>query len=235
MFAFNHYFSFRNKREKDRSCQPCRRNVDNLFLVPMARILPMHLTLIVGLTSSGKSVGMLIGFLSLKTVLDVITHLVENRASRQPSDGGGEDPLAQVPTRIRDIGDVEAFVLATTRDKELTQCLVDVIDQVGRDGYIAVERGGNGNPYEAEYQAQPEVPDPRKPSEIQAEYERLRQALASADCNTERDRIERRIAELAGGICTIRINVKSYDKFSRQKALIIDTWAKFRELVKKGN
>ena len=66
---------------------------------------------------------------------------------------------------------------------------------------------------------------------IQAECSSLRQALALAHSNSERDRIERRIAELVGGIGTIRINVMSSDEFNRQKALIFETWAKLKQVT----
>jgi hypothetical protein len=150
--------------------------------------------------------------------------------------GTGENAMMtprEQPRTFSTIWEVEAFLLEATKDEALAKFLVDVVEHVGRDGYIAVECGGNGSPYEAEYQEEPEVPDPRKPSEIRAECERMRQALALAHSNSERDRIERRIAELAGGICTVRINVGSSNEFSRQKALIIDAWAKFREIVRK--
>jgi hypothetical protein len=125
--------------------------------------------------------------------------------------------------------DVLEFLLDATKDEALARFLVEVTQKTGRDGYLVVERGGNGSPYEAEYQE--EGQDGRTISEVQAELESRKQALALAQSDSGRDRIKRQIAELVGGTCTIRINVISSYEFNRQKALIIDTWAKFREIV----
>lgn len=228
VFVFNHYFSFRRNLEKDLSRKP---NIGTVMAFPFARILPMHITIIIGCSLTNRTTGILVLFLCLKTVADVIMHRVAHREDRQPSGDDAGKPAPQPPTRIRDIRDVEAFMSATTKDEALAEFLVDVAEHVGRDGYIAVECGGNGTPYEVEYQK--ESDDNRKVSEIQAELQRMRQALVLTQHDSERDHIERQIAELAGGFCTIRINVKSYDKFSRQKALIIDTWAKFKEITRK--
>ena len=131
--------------------------------------------------------------------------------------------------RIKTKADLEEFFLEATKDETLARLLVEVIEHVGLFGYIVIERGGNGSPYEVEYQEPRE--DTRKASEIQAECKSLRQALALAHSNSERDRIERRIAELVGGFGTIRINVMSSDEFNRQKALIFETWAKFKQVT----
>jgi len=134
--------------------------------------------------------------------------------------------------KIRDKWDLEEVLLASTKDEALTGLLVGVMEQVGRDGYVSVERGGSGNPYETEYRGEPEGPkDPRKPSEIQAECEKLHHAWTLSKDDSERDRIERRLAELAGDFCTIRINVASSEEFDRQKKLITDARTRLRQIA----
>lgn len=128
--------------------------------------------------------------------------------------------------RIRNERELKAFLLDATKDERLAQFLADIATQVGRDGYLIVERGGNGKPYSAELHKHSE--DNRPTSEFQAEYQRLRQELAKAQSAAARDKLERQIAELAWGVCTIRINVMTSDEFDRQKNLINGTWAKFK-------
>lgn len=122
-------------------------------------------------------------------------------------------------------------MLGATKDERLAEFLVEITKQVGRDGYIEVERGVNGRPYSVEYQKCPD--DPRTTAEVQSEYRSLKQAFALAQTDVDRDRIDRQIAELAGGCCTIRLNVMTSDEFSRQKTLIINTWSQLKEITRK--
>ena len=72
-FWISHWLSHREHVEKDLSGKP---NIGTLTLMPYARILPMHLCLIVGLPLGGAAVWL---FVLLKTVADVIMHSVEHR------------------------------------------------------------------------------------------------------------------------------------------------------------
>ena len=132
--------------------------------------------------------------------------------------------------RIRNARDLKAFLLGATHDERLAQFLAEVAEKVGRDGYLDIERGGAGKPYAAEYKWRED--DSRKSSEIQAEYQSLRERLASAPSESERDQLERQLAELAGGVCTIRINVPSADEFERLRSLIAVTWKRLKEIAR---
>ncbi len=76
IFGFNHRFSFHHNLEKDINRKP---NIGTIMAFPYARILPMHLTILFGDYFAEKTVGTLILFLSLKTVADIIMHLIEHR------------------------------------------------------------------------------------------------------------------------------------------------------------
>jgi hypothetical protein len=76
MFGFNHRFSFNQNLESDLSRKP---NIGTIMFFPYARILPMHLTIILGSFFAKKSVGTLLLFLGLKTLTDLIMHLIEHR------------------------------------------------------------------------------------------------------------------------------------------------------------
>lgn len=80
VFFLNHRYSFIEHRERDASRKP---NIGNIMFFPYARIIPMHLTIIAGGAFSGASTGVLILFLSLKTVADVIMHKVEHAIWRK--------------------------------------------------------------------------------------------------------------------------------------------------------
>jgi hypothetical protein len=75
-FAVNHRFSFQHDLESDLNRKP---NIGTLMFFPYARILPMHLTILLGNHFTNQTTGTLILFLSLKTVADLIMHLIEHR------------------------------------------------------------------------------------------------------------------------------------------------------------
>lgn len=133
--------------------------------------------------------------------------------------------------KIRNNKDLKAFLTGATKDERLADFLVEVTNQVGRDGYLEIERGGTGRPYSAEYQKCPD--DSRTAADVQAEYRDLKQAFELAQTDADRDQIDRQIAELAGGCCLIRLNVMTFDEFNRQKTLIINTWSKLKEITRK--
>ena len=134
-------------------------------------------------------------------------------------------------TTIRNAKELEAFFVDVTKDEWLAQLLVEVANKVGRDGYLEVERGGNGTPYMVEYQDCPE--DSRTQAEVQAEYARLKEQLSTASSPADHDLIERRIAHLVGGFCRIRINVMTSDEFGRQRDLIAKAWAQLNVITRK--
>jgi hypothetical protein len=71
LFLGNHVFSYFYNRPRDSG----RQNIGALMSYPYARIIPMHLTIILGLFLSG---GLLL-FLLLKTLADAVMHVVEHR------------------------------------------------------------------------------------------------------------------------------------------------------------
>ncbi len=79
LFAGNHYFSYRRNLEQDLARRP---TAGALAAFPFVRLLPMHLTVALGLGSAARSTGMLVLFLCCKTLADVGMHLVEHREHR---------------------------------------------------------------------------------------------------------------------------------------------------------
>jgi hypothetical protein len=79
VFIFNHWFSFRQNIEKYISRKP---NLGSVMSFPYARILPMHLTILVGSYFNEHSTRTLMLFLSLKTIADLTMHLIEHGYSR---------------------------------------------------------------------------------------------------------------------------------------------------------
>ena len=134
--------------------------------------------------------------------------------------------------RIRNAKELMAFMLNATKDQRLATFLVEVAEKVGWPAYPVVERGGNGTPYSLECQGG--TLDSRPVSEVQAEMATLKQSYALATTDDERDRIDRQIATLAWGHCIIHINVMTSDEFNRQRTLILNTWANFKNIVRKN-
>ena len=75
VFIFNHWFSFRQNLEKYIASKP---NLGTVMSFPYARILPMHLTILVGSYFEERSTETLILFLGLKTFADLAMHLIEH-------------------------------------------------------------------------------------------------------------------------------------------------------------
>jgi hypothetical protein len=140
----------------------------------------------------------------------------------------GPAQAADVP-RISSRKEAIAFLQRETGDQGLALLLIEAAERIGRDGYIDVRQGGNGNPYAVEYEertAEEVAADRRTSREIRAELDRLKEALRSATSDDERDRLERQIAWLAGGICTIWINVTPSADYERQRRLIKESFRK---------
>jgi hypothetical protein len=79
-FAANHRVSFRQNLQADALGRP---NLGTLMFLPYARIVPMHLTIILGSRLAGDSALALLLFASLKTGADVLMHHVEHRVLRR--------------------------------------------------------------------------------------------------------------------------------------------------------
>ena len=80
VFLVNHRFSYRHNRQKDLSRTP---NIGTIMFFPYARIIPMHFTIIFGSSLAGDGRGTLIFFLGLKTLADVIMHMVEHYGTKR--------------------------------------------------------------------------------------------------------------------------------------------------------
>ncbi len=85
VFAVNHAFSYLENREMDRTGSP---NLGTMLFLPYARIVPMHLTIVIGASLAGGSRTALVFFLILKTGADAVMHVVEHRALRRPRPAG---------------------------------------------------------------------------------------------------------------------------------------------------
>ena len=75
-FLLNHGHSFRRYREADRQGRP---NIGTLMFLPYLRVLPMHLTMMIGTTALDGSAGALLLFGALKTAADCAMHVAEHR------------------------------------------------------------------------------------------------------------------------------------------------------------
>ncbi len=80
IFLVNHGFSYWHNRQRDLSRTP---NIGTIMFFPYARIVPMHLTIIFGSHFSKYSTGILALFLGLKTLADLIMHMVEHADARR--------------------------------------------------------------------------------------------------------------------------------------------------------
>ena len=79
-FLVNHAFSYRHNRQRDMDRAP---NIGTIMFFPYARIIPMHLTILFGSHFVRDSSGRLLLFLGLKTLADVIMHMVEHADARR--------------------------------------------------------------------------------------------------------------------------------------------------------
>jgi hypothetical protein len=75
-FAWNHRLSFNQNVEADRTGTP---NIGTLMFLPYGRIIPMHITILVGGALGGDSAWSVLVFGALKTAADVLMHHVEHR------------------------------------------------------------------------------------------------------------------------------------------------------------
>jgi hypothetical protein len=61
---------------------------------PYARIIPMHLTILIGVYLEEHSTGTVILFLGLKTFADLTMHLIEHgsKSQRRPKESTADNP-----------------------------------------------------------------------------------------------------------------------------------------------
>ena len=79
-FIFNHRYSYQHNKERDSQRVP---NIGTIMFFPYARIVPMHLTILLAASLGGESVKVLLIFLLLKTGADVIMHMAEHADARR--------------------------------------------------------------------------------------------------------------------------------------------------------
>jgi hypothetical protein len=79
LFAANHRYSLRYNLERDLARKP---NIGTIVFFPRARVIPMHLTIILAANFAGHSIVSLPLFLGLKTAADVLMHVIEHREPR---------------------------------------------------------------------------------------------------------------------------------------------------------
>jgi hypothetical protein len=75
LFLLNHWFSYRYNLRQDLAATP---SLGGMAFYPYARVIPMHLVIIIGLQLGSASRAALIFFLVLKTMADLIMHLVKH-------------------------------------------------------------------------------------------------------------------------------------------------------------
>lgn len=78
MFLLTHRASFKRNLDYDRKGRP---NIGTLTFLPYVRVVPMHLTLVIGLGMGYAGAVLLFG--TLKTAADVLMHYVEHRTLAQ--------------------------------------------------------------------------------------------------------------------------------------------------------
>lgn len=79
LFFANHLFSYVYNRQKEIQKSAPRPNIGAIMFFPYARIIPMHLTLLIGAAFGGA----LVIFLVLKTFADALMHIVEHNLLRK--------------------------------------------------------------------------------------------------------------------------------------------------------
>jgi hypothetical protein len=139
--------------------------------------------------------------------LGILDHLLKDR--RTPVRG---------PVRSKQ--EFVGYVQRVVGDKPLAELLGDVVERTGRDGYIYVRQGGNGNPYQVEYKTDASIAHlPTR--DINLRIEELKKALRQAGSEEEKDQLRQKIAEFAGGVAVVWIHVASQAEFEQKRQLLI--------------
>ena len=84
LFLLNHAFSYRYNQSRDLASRP---GLGGIYALPYARVLPMHLVILLGLMWGPESKAGLIFFLLAKTLADLAMHLVEHGQGK-PGEAG---------------------------------------------------------------------------------------------------------------------------------------------------
>jgi len=79
VFLFNHAFSYMYNRKQDAMRSP---NIGTMMFFPYARVIPMHLIIIFGAVLGSGSLLLLTAFLFMKTIADVLMHVIEHRLGK---------------------------------------------------------------------------------------------------------------------------------------------------------
>ncbi len=80
VFFLNHRYSYVYNKEQDENRKP---NIGIIMFFPYARIVPMHLTIVIGGSIGTTTTSALLLFLGLKTAADVIMHKIEHARWRK--------------------------------------------------------------------------------------------------------------------------------------------------------
>jgi hypothetical protein len=73
-FFINEWVSYRGNKPRIANLEP---NIGLVIFFPFARVLPIHIVCIIGLTTAPKSLVVIVGFLLLKMVADVFMHSLD--------------------------------------------------------------------------------------------------------------------------------------------------------------
>jgi hypothetical protein len=138
--------------------------------------------------------------------------------------------------RIKSKKELMDFLQQEIGNEDLALLLGDVVERIGREGFVDVKPGGTGNPYAVEYDHRLEAEqaaDKRTCKEVAAELEATRAALKQATTDDERDRLARERARLAGGVAILWINVRSSVEYERLRGRVKHTLRKLEGLTEK--
>jgi hypothetical protein len=80
VFLLNHRYSYVYNKEQDENRKP---NIGTIMFFPYARIVPMHLTIVIGGSIGQATTPALLLFLGLKTAADVVMHKIEHARWRK--------------------------------------------------------------------------------------------------------------------------------------------------------
>ena len=155
-----------------------------------------------------------------------LLEILFGRSSRVPRVETGS---GSIPKAIKTEADVRAFFGATLGDESLAQVLTEVICRIGRDGFVAVEQGGEGDPYSVE--CVPWSDDGRSSTAVQAEVADLKRRIASVADSSARDQLERRLGTIAGEVCTLFIRNPSSIDFQKQRDKIRKAMREFKDIA----
>jgi len=84
VFFVHHWLSWRQSRKEDHEGLP---NISHIHAFPYLRILPMHLTLIIGAGFMDRYAFSLLLFMTLKTMADVAMHVIVHRLEHNKARG----------------------------------------------------------------------------------------------------------------------------------------------------